>query len=227
MAGELLKAKDILKIGQRVEFYVDNDEKRYASRIEDITDEIIEVAMPMTRQGVPIIPKDGEKVYGVAVGHQCRYRFFTVFNGIGRKDDRIPIWYITMPEKVERFQNREFVRIKVNMTAKIRIVDEDGTIHDTEVVPVVDLSGSGICLALDHPIEPKIYASVELTGIPGAGNIDIMCRVVRCEPVERGDGTVIYHMGAAFQHLSRDIVNKLVRYLFSVQRANIAKGLRE
>ncbi|SHK33941.1 c-di-GMP-binding flagellar brake protein YcgR, contains PilZNR and PilZ domains [Selenomonas ruminantium] len=227
MAGELLKAKDILKIGQRVEFYVENDEKRYASRIEDIADETLEVAMPMTRQGVPVIPRDGEKVYGVAVGHQCRYRFFTVFKGISHKDERIPVWYITMPDKVERFQNREFVRVKVNMTAKIRIVDEDGTIHDAETVPVVDLSGSGICLALSHTIPVDIHASLELTGIPGAGNIDIMCRVVRCEPVERGDGTVIYHAGAAFQHLSRSLINQIVRYLFAVQRANIAKGLKE
>ena len=33
MAGEFIKAKGNLKIGQRVEFYLENDDTRYASRI--------------------------------------------------------------------------------------------------------------------------------------------------------------------------------------------------
>ena len=227
MAGELVKAKEHLKIGQRVEFYVEADETRYASRIEDITDEALEVAMPMTKQGVPVIPRNGEKVYGVAIGNQCRYRFFADFRGIGKKDDRIPIWYVSRPEKLERFQNREFVRVKVNMMAKVRLVDEEGTINDTEMVPVVDLSGSGICLAFAHPVPANTQAGLELEGIPGVGMIDILCRFVRCAAVERADGSVVYHVGAAFLHLPRAISNKIVRYLFSVQRANIAKGLKE
>ena len=227
MAGELVKAKENLKIGQRVEFYVEADDTRYKSRIEDITEDILEVAMPMTRKGVPIIPQQGEKLYGVAVGNQCRFRFFTVFKGMGKKDDRIPIWYITMPKKMERFQNREFVRVRVNMSAKVRLVDEDGTIHDKESVPIYDLSGSGICLVFDHRVSVPASLGLELNGIPGAGNIDVLCRVVRCEEVERADESVVYHVGAAFQHLPRSVVNQIVRYLFSVQRASIAKGLKE
>ena len=73
MTGELVKAKETLKIGQRVEFYIEADDARYTSRIEDIVEDTLEVAMPMNRQGVPIIPMDNEKLYGVAVGHQCRY----------------------------------------------------------------------------------------------------------------------------------------------------------
>lgn len=227
MTGELVKAKENLKIGQRVEFYIEGDETRYTSRIEDITEEALEVAMPMTRQGVPVIPRTEEKLYGVAVGNQCRFRFFTVFKGMGYKDERIPIWYVTKPETMERFQNREFVRVKVNLKAKVRLVDEDGTIHDSELVPVVDLSGSGICLAFEHEVEPNTKAGLELAGIPGAGDLDVMCRIVRCSPVERADETVVYHVGAAFQHLPRATANKIVRYLFSVQRANIAKGFRD
>ncbi|BAL82268.1 putative type IV pilus assembly PilZ [Selenomonas ruminantium subsp. lactilytica TAM6421] len=227
MAGELVKAKEYLKIGQRVEFYVEADEARYTSRIEDITEDSLEVAMPMTRQGVPVIPRMGEKLYGVAVGNQCRFRFFAEFKGMGRKDDRIPIWYIAMPKKMERFQNREFVRIKVNMMVKVRLVDEDGIIHGSELVPVVDLSGSGICLSFAHEVPVPSKMGLELNGIPGAGHIDVMCRVVRCESVERSDESIVYHVGAAFQHLPRAIVNQIVRYLFSVQRSNIAKGLKE
>lgn len=226
MTGELVKAKETLKIGQRVEFYIEADDARYTSRIEDIVDDTLEVAMPMNRQGVPIIPMENEKLYGVAVGHQCRYRFFTQYKGKGLKDGRIPIWYITMPEKLERFQNREFVRVRVNLKAMVRVVDEDGTIHDRELVPLVDLSGSGICLSFDHEVPVNVKLGLELLGIPGAATIDVMCRVVRCAAVERPDGTVFYHVGAAFQHMPKATSNKIVRYLFSVQRANLAKGVR-
>ena len=54
MAGELLKADNVLKIGQRIEFYVDDDEEKYSSRIEDITDKEIIAAMPVNRQRVPV-----------------------------------------------------------------------------------------------------------------------------------------------------------------------------
>ena len=127
MAGELIKAREVLKIGQRIEFFVEDSDERYASRIEEITEKELIVAMPVNSKRVPIIPRSGERLYALAVGRQCRYRFFTVFKGIDRKDDRIPIWHITMPDKVERFQNREFVRVKVNMMAGIRIIDDEGT----------------------------------------------------------------------------------------------------
>ncbi len=227
MTGELVKAEEILKIGQRVEFYVNGDDKRYASRIEDITDDGLEVAMPMNSQHVPVIPVINEKIYGVAIGNQCRYRFFTVFKGIDHKDDRIPIWYLTKPKTVERFQNRQFVRVRVNMTAIIRIVDADGTINDAETVSVVDLSGSGICFSLNREVPKTAKVGLELSGIPEAGHIDVMCQVAHVAPVERSDGSVIYHIGAAFQHLPRSVSNKIVRYLFAVQRANIAKGIKE
>ena len=227
MAGELVKAEEYLKIGQRVEFYVEADEARYTSRVEDITEDTLEVAMPMTRTGVPIIPRIGEKLYGVAVGNQCRFRFFVEFKGMGKKDERIPVWYITLPKTMERFQNREFVRIRVNMTVKARLVDEDGTIHGDELISVVDLSGSGICLAFPHEVPVPSLMGLEISSIPDAGHIDVMCRVVRCEAVERADESVVYHVGAAFQHLPRAVTNKIVRYLFAVQRANIAKGLKE
>jgi c-di-GMP-binding flagellar brake protein YcgR len=113
MTGELVKTKEILKIGQRVEFYVEGDDNRYASRIEDINEDMLEVAMPMSRSGVPIIPREDEKIYGVAVGHQCRYRFFTTYKGKGRKDDRIPIYYFCQLLRV----NQEFrlVSFPVNL----------------------------------------------------------------------------------------------------------------
>ena len=118
MAGELIKAGDILKIGQRLEFYVEDDEEKYLSRIEDV----------MEKEFIAVIPRQGSKLYGLAVGDQCRYRFMTTFQGTGWTDGNIPIWHVKMPERVEKFQNREFVRIKVSQRIHVRLIDKDGGI---------------------------------------------------------------------------------------------------
>ena len=47
MSGEIIKADKVLTIGQRVEFYLENDDTRYTSRIEDMTQDLLIVAMWM------------------------------------------------------------------------------------------------------------------------------------------------------------------------------------
>ena len=79
MSGEIIKADKVLKIGQRVEFYLEEDEEKFASRIEDITSAQLVVAMPMDAKRRPILPKEGERLYGMAIGDKCRYRFFSVY----------------------------------------------------------------------------------------------------------------------------------------------------
>ena len=113
MAGEIIKAGNVLKIGQRIEFFVDNDDNRYASRIEDMTKDQIVAALPLNKQRVPVIPRTGARIYALAIGDQCRYRFFSTYLGTERIDGRIPVWLITRPETVERHQNREFVRVQI------------------------------------------------------------------------------------------------------------------
>lgn len=227
MAGELIKAREVLKIGQRVEFFVEDSDERYASRIEEITEKELIVAMPMSSKRVPIIPRSGERLYALAVGRQCRYRFFTTFYKTDRMDDRIPVWHIERPEEVERHQNREFVRVKVNLPVGVRLIDEDGTIKPAVMARIVDLSGNGICFALEHAVKPGTKAALSLENIPGVGLVEQMSLVARCTPITRDDGTTVYHIGASFQHLPRAVSNKIVHYLFIVQRTTIARGINK
>ena len=52
-----------------------------------------------------------------------------------------------------------------------------------------------------------------------------MSRIVRCVKQKNPDGEIVYQVGAHFLDLSRLTVNKLVKYLFAVQRRAIAKGI--
>lgn len=225
MAGELLKAGDILKIGQRVEFYVGEDEEKYPSRIEGSTDKELMVGMPLTKQRVPVLPEKGASVYGLAIGNQCRYRFFTTFLGSGWTDGKIPIWRISMPEHVEKFQNREFVRVKVSQRMHVSIIDEEGRIGEPIATWTFDFSGSGVSFPLWQEVGEGTRIALDIHDIPELGTLNVMSQVVRCVRQEDPDGRPYYQVGARFKDLPRPTVNKLVKYLFAVQRKALAKGI--
>ena len=225
MAGELLKAGDILKIGQRVEFYVGEDEEKYPSRIEGHTGKELLVAMPLTRQRVPVIPEKSSTVYGLAIGDQCRYRFFATFLGSGWTDGRIPVWRLAMPEHVEKYQNREFVRVKVSQRMHVNIIDEEGCIGEPIATWSLDFSGSGISFPLWQEVVEGTRIALDIHDIPEMGTVNVMSQVVRCVRQEDPDGRTYYHVGVRFMDLPRPTVNKLVKYLFAVQRRALAKGI--
>ncbi len=224
MAGELVKAERVLKIGQRIEFYVDDDDEKYLSRIEDITKDAIYAAMPVNKKRVPVIPMRGSQVYALAVGERCRYRFFSIFRERAMQDGRIPVWRIDRPDTVEKHQNREFVRVRVTKKVSVSVMGDDGSIGEPFVTWTVDLSGNGVCFLSNEPMPYDTELALELYDIPGAGNVKVMGRVIHSTKFERPDGDV-YHVGTHMEHLSRAIMNKIVRYLFYVQRRNIAKGI--
>ena len=225
MAGEIIKAGTVLKIGQRIEFYVDNDDNRYASRIEDMTKDRIIAAMPVNKQRVPIIPRTGSRIYALAIGEQCRYRFFSTYLGSDKQDGRIPVWLITRPETVERHQNREFVRVRVDLRVRARLVGEDGTIGNAIETRTIDLSGNGVAIVLRQPVKEDSQMALEIFDIPDVGTLEIMARVARCQKVMLDETHAVYHVGAVLEHLDRRTMNQVVRYLFTVQRKAIAKGI--
>ena len=131
--------------------------------------------------------------------------------------------HISIPEVAERFQKRGLFRIKVNLTATVRLVDSEGKIDAPKRVPVVDLSGSGLAFAWPKSVGLESDAALELNDIPGIGTLEVMTRVMRSTRIEREDDTPIYHIGVQFQEISRSMRDKIIRYLFQVQRAQVER----
>ena len=225
MAGELIKAGDVFAIGQRLEVYVGDDDEKYLSRIEDIAKDEFIAGMPLNRQRVPVIPKAGSMVYGLALGNRCRYRFMARFLRSGWMDGKLPVWYVKMPEQVEKFQNREFVRIRVSQKMHVRLIDEEGGMGEPIATWTKDFSGSGVPFLLRQPVPEESRAFLEIYGVSELGTLSTMSRVVRCVAQKMPDGSIAYLVGAAFMDLTRATVNKIVKYLFAVQRRAIAKGI--
>ena len=217
MAGDLMNAATVLKMGQRVEFYLEADDIRYTSRIEDITSDRLVVAMPVDEKRRPIIPAAGEQLYGLAVGEKCRYRFFSVFKGKAR--DPIPVWMITKPEVVERHQNRSFVRAAVRLPIQVRIIDTDGRESDLMKLYTTDVSGGGVSFIVPRHVRINSRASIVFTNFPNIGTLSVMARVVRLLPLEPSDRG--WQLGAHFLELDRGTMNKIVHFVFCELRRQL------
>lgn len=225
MTGELLRAGDILQSGMRLEFYIEDDElERYESRILELGSKQIVVTVPKDRtgQGLAIQPLTDFKA--LILDKSCRYVFSTVFEKETVLDDR-EAWFITKPKNIIRYQNRDNVRVRANLNLVVRMVDEEGAIGDPLKVPMIDISGGGLCFVAEKYVNPGTQIGVEIRNMPEVGSVEVMGRVVRCHPVDTTGRHPIYHVGVAFGELPRAVTNKIIRFIFSVQRKDLAKGI--
>lgn len=220
--GEKVKAAGLLKVGQRLVFFPPEEESGYASRIEDIEDNKLLIAMPMDRHGVPIIPARGQRVNCKVLGEHGYYTFDTVYNDLDRIP--IPVLCLEYPEIMRKVQSREFVRVKMSRPVVIRPIDEDGTIGEMIFSTTLDMSGGGIAFVHSEPLSIGSLVMIEIDNIPNAELMDLKGEIVRCAPVE-ADGRTIYHIGAKFHGIGQRNQNQLIKYIFEIQRKNLAKGV--
>ncbi len=220
---DIFPAERVLQIGQRMEFFLDNMTEGVSSRIEDIQGKKLVVAMPLDSKNRPVIPVSNEHIYGSAISKGCRYRFFTTYRD--KAMDTIPVWIVDMPDTVERHQNREFVRVHVIMPIKVRMMDEDGALGPLTKTTTVDISGGGVAFSWPKRVKEGTSVAIEINNLPGIGTLSLMCMVARCMAIEKDDAAT-YLIGARMLNLTRPIRNKLVKFIFDIQRQNLAKGIK-
>ncbi|MCR5175924.1 MAG: PilZ domain-containing protein [Anaerovibrio sp.] len=219
-----VKASNVLKLGQRIEVLLSDDTRGYSSRIEDITDSSLILAMPVDERMIPLIISPGSRVICKAFGGRCYYLFRVEFQKKGIAN--IPVWYVTKPTRAEKLQYREFVRVKTTRPLVVRPVGEDGALEDMILTSTIDISGGGISFALHKPLKVDSMVTIELDNIPGIGLMQLMSRVARCSEVD-SNGEKIYQIGAQFLSIDKVVQNRLVKFIFGIQRDGLAKGIDE
>ena len=222
LAKDLVKTSSVLKVGQLLEVGIFGELETYKSRVEDITDDSIIVAMPFDSRRIPVIPMAGSRVQTKIVANTCAYRFTS--NYISSGMNPVPVWKISKPPVMERFQNREFVRVKITRPIDVRVVDEDGALQPMVTTNTVDISGGGLCFVMFNVIRIGTKVTMEMDNLPHIELLSLMGEVVRCHEVDIS-GIKVYHIGVKFIDFPRQEQNKLIRFLFQMQRKNLALGL--
>ena len=92
------------------------------------------------------------------------------------------------------------------------------------ITRITDISGGGIALTNDKELPVGSKAVVELTSIPGVGMLRITGQIMRCVPVKNAT-TPTYQIGVKFLDMNKVHQNKLVKFIFEIQRQSLAKGI--
>lgn len=218
---EKVETEKVLKIGQCIEITLLRDENQstYSSRIEDIEDNKLILALPMD-QGYPIIPTRGSVFEAKFVTEVSAFRFSAVF--MENRMGTVPVWVSSMPRFVEKFQQREFVRVEMQIPLKVQLQNKDDNSLLSPIKTYIrDISGGGMRILLDKGLKKgeKVYIEIEL---PEVGLLTNFCEVVRSfQPIPEEK---IFWVGIRFIDLPNVTRSKLIRFIFKKQREMIQKS---
>ncbi|MCK5118734.1 MAG: flagellar brake domain-containing protein [Candidatus Latescibacteria bacterium] len=220
-----------IKIMEQVQLVVSDGPQAgiYSTRVEDLSEAHIVVDAPVSGRDVIFLEEALPLWVTFAREHDARYRFRSKV--IGRTTTPIPTISIARPKKIERTQDREFVRVPAMLPARcVFVKKKDEEIPDPFKASIVDISAGGIRMEIDRPLRETrtdwtiaggTYLSVTFD-LPGLMRFDqTEVRVINVIE-NRWERPVLLCM---FLDITEGMREQIVRYNLSQQRVLLRKGL--
>ncbi|NLB88476.1 MAG: PilZ domain-containing protein, partial [Syntrophomonadaceae bacterium] len=134
---------------------------------------------------------------------------------ISKQISPIPLLKVSKPDKIVRIQKRDWVRLPHNTVVKYKLAGYNVDYFETRSI---DISGGGILLQTNHPID--INETLEIIFSLDNITISTTSKVVRCTPADNS-----YRVALKFNEISETERDKIVGFIFQKQREFIKKGL--
>lgn len=200
-------------INSKVEIFW--NEGYYKSNIEDVTDNIIAISIPI-KDGQYVPLRRGEQVEVIYYHEKDIYKFYTVVED--RKMDGIPVILLSYPKEVFKVQRRKFVRVPIVCTIEYSKIEASLKYNSLKAI-MVDLSGGGMRIKLSDSVNlgDKLKAVIPL----GTDQIEVKGEVVRVEKELEGKRNIC---GISFIDLDERTREKLIKIIFQVMRDQMKKG---
>ncbi len=219
-----------LQINQKVELKILEGPSRgaYVTRVEEIgRDGSLKLALPV-EGGVPVMVTPGDMVRCEFAEDGIACSFITSCRG--SEMGAVPRLVLQAPERIERIQRRDYVRLDVSVPVRFSVIGApDGFEYDavlTFATRTRDISGGGALLLA--PLRLVSGARLDLLmELPEARAVHTLAEVVRLAP----DGAVVEHPGPVWSTGVRFIGiddrdrEAIIRYIFGEQRQRRRKGL--
>lgn len=210
---------DELRLNQlvEIEYQLDDSAVYLSSRIEEIEDEHIHLAVPMYKgQLVPM--HIGQKIRVCFSKEDNSYAFTTTI--MARRREPIPVLIVNKPNAIVKIQRRSYVRIPASVPVAYRLVPQG---QGYESSHTVDISGGGILFLSKDKLEPGQILEIELC-LPGRPKVVCQAEVKRFIPPELG-GAATYKVAAEFKDITENQRDQIFGFIFQKQREWIKKGL--
>jgi c-di-GMP-binding flagellar brake protein YcgR len=124
--------------------------------------------------------------------------------------------------KLDRTQQRSWLRIDVNIPVQVTLTDE-AHMNDVLSGRIVDISGGGLGMVLpaEMPADATLLLNFKLSGHDKI--TDLPVKVIRVSKPFDGNTSKIMHSVAFTNEIHSDR-EKIIRYIFEKQRENLASG---
>ena len=209
------------KINNKVE--IEWDDGYYKSIIQDVSEDTIYITIPANEgkylplnynDKITVFYFDGEKIF----------KFKTIVTG--RKVDKILLIALKRPEKMNRIQRRNFVRISLILKTYAALIDTKrdlkeicysnkcNTEFDFFDADIVDISGGGLNLSTKKEIE---FDEEIIVNIPfEKENIAVKGKIIR---KQKENEKYIY--GVKFLDIDVLTREKIIKFIFSKMRKQV------
>jgi c-di-GMP-binding flagellar brake protein YcgR len=221
-----MKLESVLRINQKVEIELaDSNRKntvseKYPSRVEDMNDNSVVLASPIKDRIPVFIPVDGRIDVSFS-DPSGSYMFSTRVQKYIR--ELVNQIVVAKPTELIRIQQREYVRLNVNVGIRIAVTN-GGEFSEHEGV-TNDLSGGGCRVAVPGSMtfehNQEVSFSMELNKKTIIGKGRIIWQKIEREP-DKPDRVLI---GVQFERLSEDNVKFIMQYVYLQQIEFRRKGL--
>ncbi|HHV15583.1 MAG TPA: flagellar brake protein [Gelria sp.] len=208
-----------LRVNQLIEIELtEGDETEYLpSRIEEIKEQYLYIAMPM-RKGTLLPLSTGQEIKVIMRHKSSTVGFVTKV--VGRRREPIPYLIIDKPERiVPVHQKREYVRLNVALPVRFRIIEE-GEEAEIEEGLTIDISAGGALFTTKVVVQPEQKMKIEIQLLP-KNIISCHAHVVRVFKTDKQDIKVAIEY-EDIREVERD---KIFKFIFEKQREWIKKGL--
>lgn len=212
----------------------EEEKKKYASKVNDVlSDERLEIIMPMEKTKIILLPVDGE--YEI-----CFYAKNSVFVCKARVVDRYKAdgFYLLLFELISdlrKNQRREFYRFNCIIKMKNRALSEEESerlqsgVYEIDMsVPlnesvIVDISGGGMRFISEEKYEEGTYMYVDYALFNGAmdKNYELIGKVLTAKEIENKRGQFEYRL--QYVNISNKEREEIIRYIFEEERKNRIK----
>lgn len=216
-----MKLKD-LKVNQLIEIEICNDEKTeyLPSRIEEIKENYLYIAMPM-HKGSLLPMRMGEEIKIILRHKNGTFGFPTRI--AGRRREPIPYLIINKPEQLVSInQKREFVRLEVSLPVRFRVIEgeDQGQIEEGLTI---DISAGGALFSTqaDMKAGQKLEIEVQFSDKESFFGKAHAIRIFERDKSEKN----AVRVAIEYDDISESQRDRIFRFIFEKQREWIKKGI--
>lgn len=203
--------------------------KVYTTKVYDVlTDDRLEVVMPMEKTKLILLPIDGEYdlCFYTSMGlYQCFARIIDRY-----KSNNVYVLVFELTSNLRKHQRRDYYRYSCVLDMKTRELKQEEVIaveaNKVMLVPglplrrslIVDISGGGIRFISDHKYEDGslIYCGYQLVSDGVSKEYEIVGKVLNVRDVANRPGE--YEHRVQYVNIDNDKREEIIRFIFEEER---------